>query len=186
MRVVPYTPEHRDEVRAICLATASERARTDPVHGEFTLLMYCDPYLEHGTAFVLLDDEDVARGYTFACEDWTAWKPKFEPYAERIRQISPEHAARMAEELAYYESVADTYPAHLHIDIQEEYTGGGNGRRLMEALLDALREHGVKGISFGVAANNERALGFYEHMGFEKLIEYGEGDEVGYTFCMRF
>ena len=184
MQVVPYTPEHLDELRAVCIASASERARTDPLHAQFTLLMYCDPYLENGTAFMLLDDDGIARGYTLACEDWQSWKPTFEPYAQRIRELSPEYADRMRDELDYYERVCDTYPAHLHIDIQEEYTGGGNGRKLMEALLNTLREHGVKGVSFGVAASNARAAGFYRHMGFELLEEYDEG--AGYVFGMRF
>jgi GNAT superfamily N-acetyltransferase len=183
MRIVPYTPEHHDEMRAVCLATASERARTDPAHGEFTLLMYCEPYLEHGIAFMLLDDDDVVRGYTLGCEDWAAWKPLFEPYAERIRRISTEHAERMAGELDDFERVADDYPAHLHIDIQEDYTGGGNGRALMEAMITHLRRAGVAGVAFGVAPGNARAIGFYEHMGFEHLPQYEQDAPV---FGMRF
>ena len=184
MKVVPYTPEHKDEMRAICLATASERARTDPKHTEFTLLMYCDPYLEHGLAFMLVDDDGVAHGYVLGCEDFESWKPLFEPYAQKIRAISPEHAARVDEELAYFEEKAGTYPAHLHIDIEEPYTGGGNGRRLMETLLDTMRAHGVKGVTFGAAPNNTRAVGFYEHMGFVQLTEHKEGE--GYSFGMTF
>lgn len=186
MRVEPYTPAHRDEVRAVCLASASERARTDAVHGQFTLLMYCDPYLEHGTAFVLLDDDDIARGYVLCAEDFRLWRRDFAPYARRIAALSPEYERRMTEELDYYESVYEDYPAHLHIDIQEEFTGAGHGRLLMQTLLDTLREHGVAGVSFGVAAANTRAVGFYQHMGFQHLVEYGDGEESGYTFCMRF
>ncbi len=182
MRVVPYTPEHRDEMRAVCLATASERARTDPTHAEFTLLMYCDPYLEHGLAYMLVDDEGVAHGYVLGCEDFGSWKPLFEPYAKKIRALSSEYAARVDEELAYFEEKADLYPAHLHIDIEEPYTGGGNGRRLMETLLDTMRVHGVRGITFGAAPNNARAVGFYEHLGFVQLTEHKEGE--GYSFGM--
>ena len=79
MRVAPYTPDHADEMRAVCLATASERARTEEKHGRFTRLMYCDPYLEHGTAFMLLDDDGVVRGYTLCAEDFESWKVAFEP-----------------------------------------------------------------------------------------------------------
>ena len=184
MRVVAYTLEHKDELRAVCIASASERARTDEIHGRFTLLMYCDPYLDHGTAFMLLDDDGVARGYILCAENIATWKPAFAPYFEQIKTLSPEYEARVQEELDFYESVADRFPAHLHIDIQEEFTGGGNGRKLIEALLATLREHHVLGVVFGVAASNERAVGFYRHMGFEQLSEYDEG--AGYTFCMSF
>ena len=54
-----YYAEHADELRAVCLAQASERARTDEAHGRFTLLMYCDAYLERGVAYMLLDEGGV-------------------------------------------------------------------------------------------------------------------------------
>ena len=185
MRVVPYTPDHADELRAVCIASASERARRDETHATFTLLMYCDPYLEHGVAYMLLDDEGVARGYVLACEDWRVWEGATAEYRARIEALGPEYRARYADEASFYASVADDYPAHLHIDIEEPYTGGGNGRALMEALIARLRADGVPGVVLGVAAANERAVGFYRHMGFSLLSAYGEDDESGYTFCLR-
>ena len=55
MRVVPYESSHIDELRAVCIEQASERARTEEAYGQFTLWMYCDPYLENGIAYMLLD-----------------------------------------------------------------------------------------------------------------------------------
>ena len=183
LRVVPYAPEHAEELRAVCLSQASERARTDEAHGRFTLLMYCDAYLEHGVAYMLVDEGDVARGYVLAAEDAHVWRRDFEPYRARIAELGPDYERRVAEELDFYESVAGEYPAHLHIDIDEAYTGCGGGRMLMEALLARLRNDGVPGVVFGVSAANERAVGFYRHMGFQKLSEYSDG--AGLTFCMR-
>lgn len=182
MRVVPYTPDHADEMRAVCLATASERARTEQTHGRFTLLMYLEPYLEHGTCFMLLGDDGKAHGYTLCAEDFEAWKRAFEPYRRQIEALGPEYAARVAGEYEAFAVTADEYPAHLHIDIEEPYTGGGSGRALIEALLAHLREVGVPGIAFGVAAANQRAAGFYEHMGFSRLPHY---EEDGLVFGMR-
>lgn len=186
MQVVPYTPEHREELEAVCIASASERARTNAAHAQFTLAMYCDPYLDYGVAYMLLDDEGVARGYVLACEDWDEWAPKTQAYRQKIEALGPEYQARYKDEADFYASVSKDYPAHLHIDIEEPYTGGGNGRKLMETLLARLRADGVKGVVFGVAASNARAVGFYQHMGFKKLSEFGEDDEGGYTFCMSF
>lgn len=183
MRVAPYTPEHADELRAVCLSQASERARTNKAHGRFTLLMYCDAYLERGVAYMLLDDEGIARGYVLAAENAFRWRDDFEPYRLQIAELGPDYERRVAEELDFYESVANEYPAHLHIDIAEEFTGGGGGRMLIEALLARLREDGVAGVVFGVAAANQRAVGFYQHMGFKKFSEYSDG--AGYTFCMK-
>lgn len=182
MRVVPYTPEHVAELREVCVSQASERARTDETHRQFTLLMYCDAYLEQGVAYMLLDDEGVARGYVLAAEDAHRWRQVFEPYRRRIVELGDECECRVNEELDFYESVANEYPAHLHIDIAEEFTGLGGGRTLMETLLGRLRADGVKGVVFGVASANERAVGFYRHMGFKLFGEYSDG--AGYTFCM--
>ena len=184
MVVEPYTPEHAGELRRVCLEQASERARTDEAHGRFTLLMYCDAYLDHGVAYMLVGENGTACGYVFAAEDAHAWRRDFEPYRERIATLGPDYERRAADELDFYQSVADEYPAHLHIDISERCTGQGGGRMLMEALLARLREDGVPGVVFGVAAANERAVGFYRHMGFRKLSEYSEG--AGITFCMKF
>lgn len=183
MQVVPYTPEHREELEAVCIASASERARKEATHAQFTLLMYCDPYLDYGVAYMLLDDDGIARGYVLACEDWRVWEPKTVSYRQQIEALGPEYQARYKDESDFYASVVEEFPAHLHIDIEEPFTGSGNGRKLMETLLSRLRVDGVKGVVFGVAATNTRAIGFYQHMGFQKLSEYGEGG--GYTFCMR-
>ena len=80
MRVVPYESSHIDELRAVCIEQASERARTEEASGQFTLWMYCDPYLENGIAYMLLDDEGVARGC--CCERavaGTGWLLSWEP-----------------------------------------------------------------------------------------------------------
>ena len=183
MQVVPYSPEHVGELRHVCISNAGERARTSKAHAAFTLAMYCDPYLEHGVAYMLVDDEGVARGYIFACEDWDRWAVDTSSYREMIKELGPEYQALYADEATFYDSVKADYPAHLHIDIEEPYTGDGNGRLLMETLLARLRSDGVTGVVLGVAASNERAVGFYRHMGFTLLSEYGNGD--GYIFCMK-
>lgn len=183
LRVVPYAPGHADELRAVCLEQASERVRTEEAHRRFTLLMYCDAYLEHGVAYMLVGEDGVAHGYVLAAEDARAWRRDFEPYRAQIAELGPDYERRVADELDFYEDVADEYPAHLHIDIAEDHTGQGGGRMLIEALLARLRKDGVAGVVFGVNAANERAVGFYRHMGFEKLSEYSDG--AGLTFCMR-
>jgi ribosomal protein S18 acetylase RimI-like enzyme len=66
-------------------------------------------------------------------------------------------------------SITEEYPSHLHIDLLPPFQGGGWGRRLMETAMEALRADGSKGLHLGVSAKNERALGFYEHLGFTEL-----------------
>jgi ribosomal protein S18 acetylase RimI-like enzyme len=67
------------------------------------------------------------------------------------------------------DAVVTRYPAHLHIDLLPVLQGKGVGRAMMNRLLADLRARGVPGVHLGVDARNLRAVGFYEHLGFEHL-----------------
>lgn len=61
--------------------------------------------------------------------------------------------------------------SHLHINLLREARGCGAGRALMEAWFDRLAEVGSPGCHLGTLHENERAIAFFERMGFER---YGE------------
>jgi ribosomal protein S18 acetylase RimI-like enzyme len=65
--------------------------------------------------------------------------------------------------------VVARYPAHLHIDLLPVLQGRGVGREMMGRLLEELQARGVAGVHLGVDARNQRAVGFYEHLGFDRL-----------------
>jgi ribosomal protein S18 acetylase RimI-like enzyme len=67
------------------------------------------------------------------------------------------------------EPFEEAYPAHLHIDLLPETQGQGWGRRLIEALLDALRAAGIPGVHLVADARNTGALAFYDRLGFARL-----------------
>jgi ribosomal protein S18 acetylase RimI-like enzyme len=70
-------------------------------------------------------------------------------------------------------AILTDFPAHLHVDLLPESQGGGNGRRLLNTLFDALRDAGVPGIHLGVSLSNTTAIGFYNHLGFRALNDEG-------------
>lgn len=63
----------------------------------------------------------------------------------------------------------DTYPAHLHINVDSAWRGHGLGQQLMEAYLQQLRKLGVKGVTLDTTSLNEAACRLYEKMGFRLL-----------------
>ncbi len=63
----------------------------------------------------------------------------------------------------------ELYPSHLHIDLLPHAQGRGQGRRLMETFLEALRRKGSPGVHLGVGERNVRAQGFYRRLGFREL-----------------
>ncbi len=64
------------------------------------------------------------------------------------------------------EPYGDAYPAHLHIDLLPELQGQGWGRRLIEILIERLRERGVPGLHLAASTDNAGALAFYPRVGF--------------------
>jgi ribosomal-protein-alanine N-acetyltransferase len=60
--------------------------------------------------------------------------------------------------------------AHLlNLALSESARGMGNGRRLLEHLMDVARQSGAEGIYLEVRPSNLRALALYERAGFEVL-----------------
>jgi ribosomal protein S18 acetylase RimI-like enzyme len=69
----------------------------------------------------------------------------------------------------------DTYPSHLHIDLLERARGRGFGRRMLERVMELLRQRGSPGAHLGLSTLNTPAFGFYQRLGFRELIRVGEG-----------
>lgn len=165
MKIQKYSPEYQKQVQNICLKTAGggpfSRRKTN-----YLLTMYCDPYLEDETAFLLTDEGNVARGYILCAENYEHYTGHM---TARVNRLPFPYSLLGKAELKFYERHKEEYPAHLHIDILESYTGGGNGTKLMHTLLEHLRQNQVPGVMLNVASSNHRAIRFYKKMGFELL-----------------
>jgi len=74
------------------------------------------------------------------------------------------------------------YPAHLHIDIREEFRQRHIGRLLMERFLQQARNEKVKGIQLSVRGDNFHGRKFFEKMGFSLLGEFPMVMPVGKSF----
>lgn len=64
----------------------------------------------------------------------------------------------------------DHYPAHLHINVDENWRGYGIGIRLMKVYLDQLSYLRIPGVHLGTSSENIVACKMYEKLGF-RLIE---------------
>jgi ribosomal protein S18 acetylase RimI-like enzyme len=69
----------------------------------------------------------------------------------------------------------EQYPSHLHIDLLPRAQGRGYGRRLLEQVMERLRQGGAPGAHLGVSMLNEPAFGFYQRLGFQELTRVGLG-----------
>lgn len=192
----PYTLFDLDALYRICLQTGAAGEDATDLTDDPMLLghVYAAPYAiyEPTLAFVAEDDEGVA-GYALAAADRVDFERRLEeswwpPLRERYpRDGEYGDMDRWLVDLLYDRDVAYAvgkasrgYPSELHIDLLPRLQRTGTGRRLMETLLRALRDAGSTGVHFGVAATNDRAIGFYSHLGFER-----DPDDDGIAFLMR-
>jgi len=146
--------------------------------------IYVGPYIayEPGLALVLEDSTsicgyvlgalDSARFYRRVIGEWLpplqaqhppptgdpkSWTPTQQLYYEYHH---PQY---------YYPESFRAYPAHMHIDLVPRAQGRGQGRRMVQHLLDRLVEFGSPGVHLGLSAVNLRAHRFYQRMDFYEL-----------------
>lgn len=67
------------------------------------------------------------------------------------------------------DAVVDEYPANLHIDLLARVRGRGHGRDLVERQLANFRHARIRGVHLDVGIDNETAIAFYRHLGFEEI-----------------
>ena len=131
-------------------------------------------------AFVVDDGDGLAIGYVLGCLDTPAFEARLEadywpalqaqyPSADDHEGIDKMLVTMIHNPSHMHEKIVADYPSHLHIDLLPAAQKGGNGRALMEACMHALKKGGSTGLHLGVSAQNERALGFYAHLGFDEL-----------------
>ena len=186
-------PAEVDRLYDICLRTGASGEDASPLSERPRLLgdVYLGAYLrlEPELAFVLVDGSvegpEAVVGYVIGTRDTAAFEETLE--REWWPEVEQRYPAGSAQEGSYDAGIVSRvhdrsrtdpavvaeFPAHLHVDLLPEGQGGGNGRRMLETLFDALRDLGVPGVHLGVGADNTRAIGFYEHLGFRRLGDGG-------------
>lgn len=183
----PFRPGEERALYDICLRTgasgedATGRYRDPNLLGE----IFVGPYLRLAPALAFVsEDESGVAGYVLGVADTSAfekscerdwWPPlraryhpdTFPPNSPDARLVHTIHNPR-----ATTADVVERYPAHLHIDLLPRLQGRGYGRRMLESLFAALRAAGVPAVHLGVGLANQRAIAFYDRMGFTIVHRY--------------
>lgn len=177
-------PEDLDDLYDICLLTGDAGGDATRLYSDRRLLgdLFVAPYavLEPERAFVVDDGTGRVQGYVVGAADSRAFEARCEAEwwpAARARHADDVPTPGIEELMralldsppVAHPKVVERYPSHLHIDLLPPYQAGGWGKRLLTALFDALRAAGSPGVHLGVSEQNRRAIGFYEHLGFEQL-----------------
>ncbi len=160
--------------------------------------VYAAPYalFEPSLAFVGQDAGGVG-GYIVAALDSHAFEQRLErDWWPALRASHPEPSQDLAKGLSPQEQfalhaihhpwgtpdeLARGFPSQLHINLLPRLQGQGIGRQLIATVISALRDQGSHGLHLHVGQGNQRAAGFYRHVGFADL----PADDV-HVFTMNF
>ena len=177
-----------DNLYRICLLTADNgqdgsHLFHDPrLPGEVYAAAYA--VFEPSLAFVAEDQIGVG-GYIVATLDSVRFEQRLEQdWWPALRERYPEPSLDMADSLSRQErtalrgihrpwttvaELAERFPSQLHISLLPRMQSRGLGRQLMMTLVTTLRAQGSPGLHFWVGSGNQRAAGFYQHLGFTKM-----------------
>lgn len=161
-----YDEKDRADIERICLPNPSQ----NELYDEAILKCFCAYYIERTQkfCFVATDENDKAVGYVLCAPDFLIWKEHFKrDYIEK--SDNPYLKAIGEATIKALEPFAEDYPAHLHIDIDENYRGQKLGTKLIAELLKKLKSHNISGVMLDVANDNVSAQKFYTRQGFVPL-----------------
>lgn len=173
----------------MCLQTAADGQDASGLYARPSLPgdVWALPYVRFEPDLCLVLDDGTrdgrVSGYvlgtsdTAAFEQWAqrAWWPDVRrryPADDQPPGSADERLARLvARGLQASPAVVQRYPAHLHVDLLPHVQGLGHGRRLLEGFFVAAAAAGATGVHLGVGRTNDRAVGFYDRLGFSPLEE---------------
>lgn len=151
---------------------------------EFLTLLY-KALIEWEDGLVVVADTGQVVGYVAGVIDTGAFYRHFllrfgglAAAMSMPRLLSPSVMRRAWETLVYGTNV-ESEAELLAMAVDSWARGHGTGRRLGEALLDALKERGVGSVKVVVGTENNAAVGLYESLGFSaaRTLEVHAGEE---------
>lgn len=180
----PYQAKDKERVRQICLKNADCQYSPDDTK-KYILLMYCDYYIEQepDNCFVAVDANDNAVGYIICAENYEKYAKTFrELYLPQADRISLKRFVDARLDLLSHSMFKNAYPAHFHIDIDEDYQRRGIGSLLITALKLQLKKKKLNGMMLVCGADNQQAINFYEKNGFKTLLTTKVGRAMALDF----
>lgn len=189
----PAQPGDESGAYYVCLKTGDNGQDGEPYYRDDPDALgriYVGPYLAlEPELSLILDDVNGICGYAFGAFDsrtfYARYESEWRPHlCARFPEPAGDPASWTRLEQVYHAyhhpdyfcpEPYDRFPSHLHIDLLPRAQGRGNGRRMLDQIMDTLRARGSPGAHLGASALNSRAIGFYQRLGFRELTEEGSG-----------
>ena len=158
-----------ENLKKICIKTAKDIFQGKRITEHALVDVYCRYYIEQEpeSCFVVVDEEDIAKGYILCAKNYEVYKNVFKEKYLKTKNPVTYIMGNFA--LNAVRDYTKDYSAHLHIDLLPECQGQGYGRKLIEMLIKHLREENVNGLVLHVSMDNEGARAFYLKCGFQVI-----------------
>jgi ribosomal protein S18 acetylase RimI-like enzyme len=188
-------PEDQAAAYYVCLKTGDHGGDGEPFYQDDPDALgriYVGPYLhlEPELSLILEDDQGVC-GYAFGALDSQSFYERYDQLWRpglcrefAMPQGDPSSWTRAQRVHALYHhpdyfcpQPYDQYPSHMHIDLLARARGVGFGRKMMELVIQRLKQRGSPGGHLGVSVLNSAALTFYAKLGFHELVRVGNQTE---------
>ncbi|KAH7887629.1 acyl-CoA N-acyltransferase [Phlebopus sp. FC_14] len=204
----PATKLDEPALASICLRSADAGKSAELLHNfpDLPGEVYALPYVNIAStwAFVLVDqsapESEKLVGYVVGAFDTREfekdaainWWPVYQAkYAKLLCGASESRATepdmKYIDLIMSFPPASDAQiafsPAHLHINILEEYQRKGHGRELIGHAIRHLKEQGVRGVWLGMNPRNVDAAAFYARLGFHPFE--GSPDAVVGITCQE-
>ncbi len=162
------------QIEYICGQTAGPLCRKEPIIANRVAKMYSTYYVLEcaDSCFCLADECDKAVGYILCEPDFRKFRKFYRKnYVPKIFELHKKDGLTAWFLPFPYEIFGNKYPAHLHIDILPQYQNKGYGKKMVNSLLEDLKEKGIKGVMLTADVENEGAIRFYQRLGFKVLLK---------------
>lgn len=181
MDIKNYNDKYKSQVQYTCMATGPDNCFTDEKTGTYIVNTYCNYFIENEpeNCFVLVDEDDNAKGYILCSSDIKKFKSGFKKYLPIIKANAGESIKEVYGEFLGTLFFSLFYPAHMHIDINPGYTGNGDGTKMLKRLIEHLKSKRVKGLMLIAGTGNTEAIKFYKRNGFKILFQGFGGTVMG-------
>lgn len=179
----------------ICLKTGDHGGDGEPFYREDPDALgriFVGPYLAYEPQLsLILEDGQGVCGYAFGAFDSHQFYQRYEqqwrpalcnqfpmPQGDPAHWTRPQMVHSWYHRPDYYcPEPYCQYPSHMHIDLLERARGSGWGRRMMEKVMENLKQLGSPGAHLGVSVRNTPALAFYQKLGFHELVRVGAAND---------
>ncbi len=181
IEIKKVSEEDKERIEFVCRNTAGEKSRTEELTGKIVYKTYSSYYAreEVENCFGLYDD-GVLVGYILCAPDANKFKRIFRKKdVKEIMSLNKKSGVFAWVLPIPYMLLKGKYPAHLHIDLLDDYQNKGYGSKMLNLLLNHLAENGVKGVMLMTDSDNFGAIRFYERHGFKILITAFGGVVMG-------